>query len=165
MEKVFILASALCFLGLLGTANADSFTVEGKVYCDTCRTQFITKVTVFMPDAVVRLECKDREGGSITFSADAITDPHGVYHIPVQGDHEDEICEVFLVKSSRPGCDQIPKPEKNKEDSARVSITKNDGIVSGVRRVSPMGFLITKALPECPEVLRELGITPQGLVP
>ncbi|CAI0444774.1 unnamed protein product [Linum tenue] len=166
MEKVFIVASALiCLLGLLGTGTADTFTVEGKVYCDTCRTQFITRITEFMPDAVVRLECKDREGGSITFSADAISDTHGVYHIPVQGDHEDEICEVFLVKSPRPDCSGIPKPEKNKEDSARVSITKNNGMISGVRRVSPMGFLITKAKPECAEVLRELGITPQGLVP
>lgn len=29
--------------------NKQSFYVEGQVYCDTCRAQFINKLTEFMP--------------------------------------------------------------------------------------------------------------------
>ncbi|CAN1150068.1 Olee1-like protein [Linum perenne] len=153
-----ILASAICFLALLGSANGSAFTVEGKVYCDTCRTQFITRLSEFMKDAEVRLECKDREGGTVTFSETGMTDEHGVYHIPVTGDHEDEICEINLLKSPRPDCSQILKQEHPNDETARISITGHNGMTSGVRIASPLGFMVATPKPECADVLKELGV-------
>lgn len=44
------LVFTLCFLSFLGSAysKSDRFFVEGVVYCDTCRTQFITRLTEFI---------------------------------------------------------------------------------------------------------------------
>jgi hypothetical protein len=48
-KSIIIQAAALCFLSLLGFAYCeDRFFVEGRVYCDTCRTQFVTKLTKYM---------------------------------------------------------------------------------------------------------------------
>ncbi|PON41366.1 Pollen allergen Ole e 1 family [Parasponia andersonii] len=164
-KSVIIFASALCFLSLLGFAYCETprLFVEGKVYCDTCRTQFVTRVTEYMKGAKVRLECRDNEGGSVTYSAEAETDASGTYRIPVDGDHEEEICEIQLVKSSSPDCSEVSNDPYNKL-SARVSITSNNGIASPVRQANPLGFLKKEPLPECSEVLRELGITAEGLV-
>lgn len=41
-----VLASALCFLSLLGFAYcADNLSVDGLVYCDNCRIQFMTRIS------------------------------------------------------------------------------------------------------------------------
>lgn len=49
-KSVLILASALCFLSLLGFAYCETprLFVEGKVYCDTCRAQFVTRVSHYI---------------------------------------------------------------------------------------------------------------------
>lgn len=49
-KSIIFLASALCFLSVLGSVYSDDdrFFVEGVVYCDTCRTQFITKLSEFL---------------------------------------------------------------------------------------------------------------------
>lgn len=48
-KSIIIQASALYFLSLLGFAYCkDRFFVEGKVYCDTCRTQFVTRISTYM---------------------------------------------------------------------------------------------------------------------
>ncbi|KAF8364754.1 hypothetical protein HHK36_023536 [Tetracentron sinense] len=157
MAKFSQAVSALCFLSLLGFAYADSlFYVQGKVYCDTCRAQFETKVSEYIPGAKVRLECKDREGGQPTYSIDGETDATGTYRLPVEGDHEEEICEVVLVKSSNPDCaERLPG-----RDRARVLVTANNGISSAARFANSLGFMKKEALPQCPQVLKELGIVP-----
>ncbi|GMY37535.1 Pollen allergen Ole e 1 family [Fagus crenata] len=158
-KSIIILASALCFLSLLGFAVCENrFFVEGKVYCDTCRAQFVTKVSEYMQGAKVKIECRDREGGSVTYSSDAETDASGTYRLPVDGDHEEEICEVVLVKSSNPDCSEVSKDPFLKK-SARVSLTKNNGITTPVRLANPLGFLKKEPLASCPEVLRELGLS------
>ncbi|EOY28007.1 hypothetical protein QUC31_012799 [Theobroma cacao] len=165
-KAIFFLASALCFLSLLGIVDAqapEQFFVEGKVYCDNCRAQFVTKISKYMAGAQVRLECRDREGGDITYSVDGETDESGTYHIKVEGDHEEEICEVSLVQSSDPECSEIDK-ENFLRKSARISLTKYSGITSDSRLANPLGFMVKKPLPECTEVLRELGITADGFV-
>ncbi|EXB94630.1 hypothetical protein L484_005787 [Morus notabilis] len=164
-KSVIIIASALCFMSLLGFAYCDTphLIVEGRVYCDTCRAQFVTKVSNYIKGAKVRLECRESEGGSVTYSNDGVTDESGTYRIAVDGDHEEEVCEVKLVKSSVPDCSEISNDPYNKLN-ARVSLTSNNGITSPVRQANPLGFLKKNSLPECPEVLRELGITPEGLV-
>ena len=111
----------------------------------------------------MRLECRDTEGASVTYSNDAVTDESGTYRIPVDGDHEDEVCSVQLLKSSVPDCSEVSNEPYSKL-SARVSLTANNGMASPVRQANPLGFLKKEPLPECPEVLRELGITPDGLV-
>lgn len=103
------------------------------------------------------MECRDREGGSVTYSSQAETDEKGTYRIPVDGEHEEEICEVVLAKSSDPECSEVSKDPFQKK-GARVSLTKNNGIVSPVRLANPLGFMKKKPIAECGEVLRELGM-------
>ncbi|KAG6638801.1 olee1-like protein [Carya illinoinensis] len=156
---IFLAASALCFLSLLGFAYCDShFSVEGKVYCDTCRTQFVTRLSTYMKGAKVRLECRKRGDGAITYSVESETDKLGTYHLQVDGEHEEEVCEIVLLKSSDPDCSEVSKDPFQKK-SARISLTKNNGITSPVRLANPLGFMRKEHLPGCGQVLKELGLT------
>ncbi|MED6112015.1 hypothetical protein PIB30_057770 [Stylosanthes scabra] len=163
MEKhSMILVSFFCFLSLLGSAySSDKFVVEGKVYCDTCRLQFITKLSEMLEGATVRLECKDQEGGNITFSKEAVTDANGCYKMDVDGDHEDELCSVKLVKSPRSDCSEIDAG-LHLDQAAKISLTNNNGIVSPNRQANPLGFLKKDRLPDCAKILKELGIREDG---
>lgn len=126
--------------------------------------QFQTVLVIdWFAGATVRLECKEREGGRVTFSKEAETNENGSYRISVEGDHEEEICEVVLVKSGDPNCSEIHR-EAYHDMNARVSLTKNNGIASDVREANPLGFLRKEKLDVCSEVLRELGITSLGIV-
>lgn len=111
--------------------------------------------------ATVRVECKENDGGNVTFSKEAVTDASGSYKVEVDGDHEEELCEVKLVRSPRPDCSEIDK-EDYLEQAARISITNNNGIVSNVRNANPLGFLKKERLPACAEVLKELGVQEDG---
>ncbi|XP_041027792.1 olee1-like protein [Juglans microcarpa x Juglans regia] len=156
---IFLAASALCFLSLLCFAYCDShFSVEGRVYCDTCRTQFVTRLSTYMKGAKVRLQCREREGGVITYSLESETDESGTYHLGVDGEHEEDVCEIVLVKSSDPDCSEVSK-DPFLDKSARISLTKNNGITSPVRLANPLGFLRKERVDGCGEVLRELGLT------
>jgi hypothetical protein len=158
-KYIVIQVSALCFLSLLGFAYCDNrFFVEGQVYCDTCRTQFVTKLSTNMKGAKVSLQCREREGGSVIYSSNAETDASGIYRIPVDGDHEAEICEVALLKSSEPDCSEESQDPFLKK-TTRISLTKNNGIATPVRLANPLGFMRKKPLPECKGVLEELGMT------
>ncbi|XP_059440294.1 olee1-like protein [Corylus avellana] len=158
-KSIILQAAALCFLSLFGFAYCESrFFVEGKIYCDTCRIQFVTKLSTYMKGAKVALECRNREGGSLLYSSEAETDESGTYRLPVDGEHEEDICEVALKKSSDPKCSEVSKDPFLKK-SARVALTKNNGISSPIRLANPLGFLREKPLPECTETLRELGMT------
>merc|ERR1712071_665537 len=95
----------------------------------------------------VKLECRDREGGNLTYSTEAATNKTGTYSIPVDGDHENEICDVALVKSSRDDCSEISHDLFLKK-TARISLTKNNGIATPVRLANPLGFLKKVPLPE-----------------
>ena len=49
----FFFVSAVCLSSLAGVANADaddfdSFQIQGSVYCDTCRVQFVTRLSQFL---------------------------------------------------------------------------------------------------------------------
>uniref|UniRef100_A0A7N0U2D5 Uncharacterized protein n=1 Tax=Kalanchoe fedtschenkoi TaxID=63787 RepID=A0A7N0U2D5_KALFE len=160
---ILLLLSAVCLLSLVGTAVADQhFFVEGQVYCDTCRAQFVTRVSENMPDVKVRLDCRNRTTNQLTFSEEATTDKAGTYRIPVDGDHEDDICEIILVKSKDPECAEINKGAFAKR-TARISLTSNNGIITPTRTANPLGFMRKKPLPECGEVFKELGILPEDL--
>lgn len=108
--------------------------------------------------AKVKLQCREREGGVITYSVEAETDESGTYHLEVDGEHEEEICEIVLLKSSEPDCSEISK-DPFLEKSARISLTKNNGLTSPVRHANPLGFMKKQKLPVCGKVLKELGMT------
>ncbi|KAM7263205.1 hypothetical protein ACFE04_000888 [Oxalis oulophora] len=162
-KVVILLASAVCFLSLIGFTHCTDahFFIEGQVYCDTCNIEFVTRVSKFISGATVRLECKDREGGTLTYSAEDKTDEKGVYRIKVEGDHEEEVCEILLVKSSMPDCQEI-STDNFLKNGARISLAANNGMADPVRNANPLGFMVKTPLPECPEVLKELGITATG---
>lgn len=106
------------------------------------------------------MQCKE-ENGTITFSKEAVTDARGTYRLEIDGDHEDDVCEVVLVKSPRKDCSEVDTDSHLKQ-AARVSITKNNGIVSSLRTANPLGFLKNQRLPGCSQMLRELGINEDG---
>ncbi|KAJ1406456.1 Allergen Ole e 1, conserved site [Sesbania bispinosa] len=160
-NSAIILASTLCFLSMFGSCYcSDRFFVEGKVYCDTCRTQFLTRLSEFMEGATVHVECKE-ENGTMTFTKEAVTDASGSYRVEVDGDHEEEVCEVVLVKSPRSDCLEVDR-DSHLEQAAKISITNNNGIISHVRAANPFGFLIKDRAAGCVDVLKELGIKEGG---
>ncbi|XVE63395.1 hypothetical protein DITRI_Ditri07aG0017000 [Diplodiscus trichospermus] len=161
MEKGSVIALvtlAICLSSLLSFAYAeDTFFVEGKVYCDTCRVEFETKLTEPMKGATVNLECRNRMGdGSLPYSREAVTDKWGKYSIPVEGDHEEEICEVRVTKSSREDCSEFMGPW----NKARIVLTKKNGVREPTRYANSLGFKKKEAVPGCAQVLKELGFFP-----
>uniref|UniRef100_A0A5B7B8L8 Putative Pollen Ole e 1 allergen and extensin family protein n=1 Tax=Davidia involucrata TaxID=16924 RepID=A0A5B7B8L8_DAVIN len=155
-SNVALIASALCILALAGFAQcrlqfAQQFSVEGRIYCDTCRLQFVTRISNYISGATVRLECRDRQdGGNVTYTTEGLTGADGQYSLPVPGDHEGEICEVIAVSSPDAECNE-PTLER-----ARISLAMNSGIASENRYANYLGFLRTETLPECAEVIQEL---------
>ncbi|XP_047173141.1 olee1-like protein [Vigna umbellata] len=162
-SSIIIFASVLCLLSFLNSVCAsDRFFVEGTVYCDTCRLQFLTRMSEFMEGATVRVMCSQVDNANnVTFNKETTTNALGAYKMEVDGEHEEDICEVTLVKSPRPYCDEINR-EAHLLQAARISITKNNGIVSNIRQANPLGFLIKRRLPGCSEVIKELGINEDG---
>ncbi|BAT87181.1 hypothetical protein LR48_Vigan09g234600 [Vigna angularis] len=162
-SSIIILASALCLLSFLSSACAkERFFVEGTVYCDTCRLQFLTRMSEFMEGATVRVMCSQVDNAkNVTFDKEATTNALGTYRTEVDGDHEEDTCEVTLLKSPRSDCNEIDK-EAHLLQAARISITKNNGIVSNVRQANPLGFLKKDRLPGCAELIKELEINDDG---
>ncbi|XP_058114226.1 pollen-specific protein C13-like [Magnolia sinica] len=143
----------LCFISAVAVVvhahTREEFTVEGRVYCDTCRAGFVTTVTEFVPDAKVKIECHNRTTNKLTLEREGVTDASGTYRIMVPNDHEDDICEVVLVSSPMEGCKEAKKPINR----ARILLTNNNGISSEIRYANPLGFLKDKPLPCCAELL------------
>ncbi|CAN8267368.1 unnamed protein product [Cochlearia groenlandica] len=161
----FFVVAAVCFSSLAGFAAADAddldrFQIQGSVYCDTCRVQFITRLSKFLEGAKVRLECTSRTNGTVTLTKEAVTDKTGSYIMDVTGDHEEEVCELMLVQSPDSGCSDVSK-EAYLRNAAKISLTANDGIVSHETRiVNPLGFMVKTPLADCPAAFKELGIVP-----
>ncbi|KAF6176060.1 hypothetical protein GIB67_000154 [Kingdonia uniflora] len=161
---VILLASAFCFLSLVGLAQSSTnnyLFVSGKVYCDTCRVAFETQLSKYIPGATVRLECRDREAGQVTYSLEGATDVTGTYKLPIEGNHEEEICEVILIKSPLTDCNEIV----NGRDRARILISTNNGIADLGRYANTLGFSRKEPVAGCDEVLRAMGLVPQELMP
>ncbi|MED6123501.1 hypothetical protein PIB30_049722 [Stylosanthes scabra] len=162
-KSAIMVMAAICLMSVVGTAYGfDKFFVEGKVYCDTCRIQFVSRVSEFLPGATVRLECKAAANESITYVKDAVTDGAGKYCIEVEGDHEEELCEVYLIDSPRMDCNEVKSEAANLETASRISLTHKNGIVSAVREANPLGFLKADPLSVCPQIFKELGLTANG---
>ncbi|KAI4366048.1 hypothetical protein MLD38_021972 [Melastoma candidum] len=120
---------------------------------------FETTVSYPLAGSLVRLECFNRTSGAFMYAAEAKTDANGVYLLAVEGDHEEEICEVHAVNSSDPKCSSlVPDAIKN----ARISLTKNNGVTESTRYANHLFFATEKSLENCPKILFEMGILPPG---
>ena len=111
----------------------------------------------------MRLECRHIEGGEPDYSAEGVTDASGTYSIKVEGDHEEDLCDISLIESTDPDCSEINQ-DSFLARTARVSLAKDSGISSPVRLTNPLGFMAKKRAPECDEVMEELGFTSHGLI-
>ncbi|GLT74446.1 hypothetical protein SLA2020_462450 [Shorea laevis] len=152
MARVLLLI-ALCVLPALVTAtrpNKNPFLVQGRVYCDTCRAGFETPKTTYMAGASVRVECKNRRTGELVYTRDGETDSTGTYKITVNEDHEDQVCDCMLVRSSQPDCAKMSMGRER----ARVILTNFNGIASNNRYANAMGFEKDEPESGCAEVLK-----------
>ncbi|KAK4420416.1 Anther-specific protein LAT52 [Sesamum alatum] len=154
MAKAVALVSALCILAVAAVVNGhkEKFHVEGDVYCDPCRVQFETELSYHLAGATVRLECRDIETKTVTYSAEGVTDSNGHYSLTVKGDHEKDICEVVAVKSPTAECSK-PMGEYEK---AKIECTENSGLHNPIRYANPVGFMTWSVLPECGPILLNL---------
>uniref|UniRef100_A0A1D1XI62 Olee1-like protein n=1 Tax=Anthurium amnicola TaxID=1678845 RepID=A0A1D1XI62_9ARAE len=126
------------------------FVVEGGVFCDTCQAGFETPATTFIAGAKVRVECRDRETSGVKYTAEGVTDGAGRYRIPVEGEHQDEICETVALSSPERGC---TAPLSGRE-RARVVLAHNNGVASDNRVANNLGFRRDAAIAGCAEVMR-----------
>ncbi|XP_051140189.1 pollen allergen Che a 1-like [Andrographis paniculata] len=157
MAKYFILLVAVCFLPAIVSARfaPQAYRVTGVVYCDTCRCGYENEATEYMADATVKIECKNKDTGKVTFSKEGRTNSEGRFTIMVNEDRGDDYCDAALVKSSNPEC-RNPNPGR---DKARVILTSNNGMTSNTRYVNAMGFERNVALESCPQILQKYEVT------
>ncbi|KAK8647823.1 hypothetical protein V6N13_121550 [Hibiscus sabdariffa] len=148
------ISSCISFTYGAAAAKPSKYTVVGHVYCDTCRVEFETKISEPISGAVVKLECQNRANDASTFqSPEVSTSPTGEYKINVTGDHKDSDCDVNLVKSPRKDCNEPTEAWRK----VRVILTTQDGISGDIRYVNNLGFKKKEALPQCKQVLTEMG--------
>lgn len=112
--------------------------------------------------AEVRLQCRNQTTDSVTLTVEGQTDEHGVYRLLVERDHEGEICEMILMKSTMDDCTEIPN-EGHAKESARITLTNNNGIAETTRHANPLFFVKKEASPECDEVFKELELLPEDI--
>ncbi|XP_039141067.1 major pollen allergen Lol p 11-like [Dioscorea cayenensis subsp. rotundata] len=150
----FQLLATLCLLSAIAAIALASpkpqFTIQGRVYCDTCRAGFETTATEYIKGAKVKMECKRYDNDEVSYEAEAVTDGSGTYSITINNDHQDEICEVVLLESPLAGCNEIVVGRNR----ARVVLTQNSGMSSGVRYANSLGFYKEDPLPLCGELLQ-----------
>ncbi|TXG60304.1 hypothetical protein EZV62_014877 [Acer yangbiense] len=139
-----------------GQTKVSGGSVDGKVYCDTCRVKFETSLSEAVEGAGVKLICRDRVSEETKLEMEAETDKSGNYKFEVEGDHAEEICEVHLIKSPREDCNEIVKGW----NSARILLTTDVGVVDSIRQANALGFMKKEALENCAKVLQDLGFLP-----
>lgn len=103
------------------------------------------------------LKCKNESTSEVTFEKEGSTNSTGQYRIVVDGDHSEELCEVTLVESRDPNCNELLD---NSVHSDRVTLTDKDGVAQKDRYANPLGFATKEALKECISVLIDMGVLP-----
>ncbi|MCD7460891.1 Anther-specific protein lat52 [Datura stramonium] len=154
MAKAIVLLSAVCLLAIANFAVAEFeiFDVEGQVLCDTCRLGFVTSLSSAIEGATVRLTCRNIETKNETFTTEGKTDYIGKYKLTVEGDHENDICEISLVNSPKEDCKEIvPEFITN-----RVVCSKNVGMHNAVRFVNPLFFRKDAPINGCKELVEQM---------
>ncbi|KAG9440903.1 hypothetical protein H6P81_021068 [Aristolochia fimbriata] len=147
------LVASLCILAVASFVHCtDVLDVEGKVFCDTCRARFITRISEYIEGAEVKIECHNRITGVLTARVEGRTNKTGSYFFQVKGDHLEDICEVKLLRG--PHCNQLD----GERSRAHILLNNNNDIVSDIRHANPFGLLKKEALPQFSIVLKELGL-------
>ncbi|KAJ1262177.1 hypothetical protein BS78_09G087800 [Paspalum vaginatum] len=129
-----------------------TFVVTGRVYCDNCRAGFETNVSHNIAGATVQMECRHFETQELHHKSEATTDAGGWYRLEVEDDHQEEICEVMVIKSPEADCAEIERFR----DRSRIPLTRNNGIEQrGIRYANPIAFFRKEPLKNCGEILRK----------
>nr|GME04175.1 anther-specific protein LAT52-like [Ipomoea batatas] len=152
--------STLCIVAAMAGSGSclpgESFTVKGKVYCDPCHLKFETRISENIADAVVKLECRNMTTEKVTYTKETKTGADGTYSMMVEGEHEDEICDVTVEKSPREDC----KEAAAGLEKAQVVLSDNVGMHSNVRYANPLFFMKEKVSKDCAKVMKELDFVP-----
>ncbi|KAF0928400.1 hypothetical protein E2562_003218, partial [Oryza meyeriana var. granulata] len=103
-----------------------------------------------IPGAKVKVECRSKSTGAKTCSFEGQTDHTGTYNIPVDDEHEHELCESVLVSSPDAKCGKIVTGRER----APVFLTNNNGVTSNVRLANALGFQKDAPLAACAQILK-----------
>ncbi|KAM3386756.1 hypothetical protein ACQJBY_009970 [Aegilops geniculata] len=156
--RILSVIAVVAIFALAGIAVANDlpdYIVQGRVYCDTCRAGFETNATEYIKGAKVRLECKRFGTEKVERSIDGVTDEKGTYKIELKDSHPEDICEMVLVQSPLPNCNEI----QELRDRAEIVLSRNVGISDNIRMANPLGYLKDKPLPVCPDLLKTFNLT------
>lgn len=104
--------------------------------------------------AKVKLVCTNFTSGELTYTSEATTDSTGTYQISVEHDHQEENCDIRLLKSSQSDCSEINEGRNR----APIVVTHNVGITSNVRYANSLGFLKEKPLSNCGQILMQYAL-------
>ena len=88
---------------------------------------------------------------NLVFYTEGDTDNTGAYHMEVENDHYDHICECLLVNSPLSWCN-TPDPGRSK--SSIVLTHYKNGVVNPLHYANAMGYLKDEALPKCQQLLK-----------
>ncbi|CAN4084203.1 unnamed protein product [Withania somnifera] len=157
ISTIILIASAICLLSLLGNTRAieeaaDSyqFILEGMVFCDLCRSEFKTNLSEPIAYARVGMQCRDAETERVGITMTASTNSIGYYHMPIKGDHENEISR-----------DVFDQHEGHARKSSRVTLTNKNGIAGKYRESNALFFLTKNVAPECEQEFKEMEYIPE----
>jgi len=131
------------------------YIVQGRVYCDTCRAGFETNVTEYIKGAKVKLECRRFGTDKVERAIDGVTDETGTYKIELKDSHPEDICEMVLIQSPLANCSEV----QELRDRAEIVLSRNVGISDNIRLANPLGYLLVKPLPVCPDLLKQFNLT------
>lgn len=99
----------------------------------------------------MKVVCKDRDSLTKVYEKEGETDSTGTYHIMVEQDHLDQMCEVLFVSSPLEGC-KVPDPGRSRSS---IVLTRTDnGIVNDVHHANSLGCNKDVPLPECSQILQ-----------
>ncbi|OIT28501.1 PREDICTED: major pollen allergen Ole e 1-like [Nicotiana attenuata] len=157
----------ICLFYLLGLTQASDekpdFFVEGRIYCDPCRSLFKNNLMKPIEGAVVFIKCKNPKTNNITLLKLGTTNATGFYRVPVEGDYKNENCRVELTEGNREDCKENPCGEEY--FVAGVSLTHNNNDTNGngnVRKVNDLFFYPKKpSLQECIREFKNMKHIPQ----
>lgn len=100
--------------------------------------------------ARVGIRCIDRKSKKVVFYTEGETDSTGTYHIEVENDHMDHLCQTLLVSSPLAWCN-TPDPGRNR--SSIILTHYKNGIINHLHYANAMGYLKDEPLHGCQELL------------
>ncbi|KAL9274691.1 DOWNSTREAM OF FLC-like protein [Drosera capensis] len=134
---------------------ADPYSVEGRVYCDTCQAGFETSATTYIKGAKVRVDCTDRYTQELLYTAEGTTDSAGQFKILINEDQGDRVCDTILVSSPQSDC-KLADPGRHR---SRIILNSNNGMISRRRFSNSLGFVKDQPLAACAQVLLQYQLT------